>query len=122
MDLSAIRIFVRELTPARLFYERVLGLSLIHDGSQHGFCSFRSGGVDIIVEAVAADAPEDDQALVGRFTGISFAVADVHAECLRLEAQGAAFTGAPEKQFWGGWLATFEDPAGNQLQLVQLAG
>ena len=30
------------------------------------------------------------------------------------------FDGAPEKQHWGGWLATFKDSAGNSLQLVQM--
>jgi lactoylglutathione lyase len=29
------------------------------------------------------------------------------------------FTGLPEKQQWGGVLATMQDPAGNELQLVQ---
>jgi predicted enzyme related to lactoylglutathione lyase len=29
------------------------------------------------------------------------------------------FSSAPEEQFWGGWLATFADPAGNAFQLVQ---
>lgn len=38
---------------------------------------------------------------------------------LAQEAKGVAFSGAPEPQAWGGTLATFMDPAGNRLQLVQ---
>ena len=80
---------------------------------------FDCGGVRLVVEAVPADAPADEQALVGRFTGLSLAVGDIDAEHRRLAALGVRFTGAPERQFWGGWLATFCDPAGNELQLVQ---
>jgi predicted enzyme related to lactoylglutathione lyase len=59
-----------------------------------------------------------NRALVGRFTGISFAVDDIAAEHSRLAAAGVPFDGAPELQAWGGWLATLRDPAGNQFQLV----
>jgi predicted enzyme related to lactoylglutathione lyase len=119
MKLSAARLFVREIGPALAFYRDVLGLPLQADGSAQGYAVFDCGGVRLVVEAVPADAPVDEQALVGRFAGLSFAVADVDAEHRRLAALGARFTGAPEQQFWGGWLATFCDPAGNELQLVQ---
>jgi uncharacterized glyoxalase superfamily protein PhnB len=36
-----------------------------------------------------------------------------------LRSRGVAFTGEPEKQFWGGTLATFKDPAGNELQICE---
>jgi uncharacterized glyoxalase superfamily protein PhnB len=56
---------------------------------------------------------------VGRFTGLSFAVEDIAATHARLVAADVPFAGPPQKQFWGGTLATLTDPAGNQLQLVQ---
>lgn len=119
MQLSALRLFVRDLAQARQFYRSVLGLPLLSDGSAHGYCVFRSAGIDIVVEAVPADAPADEQQLVGRFAGISFRVPDIEASHRALLDQGVAFSGAPERQAWGGWLATLLDPAGNQLQLVQ---
>jgi predicted enzyme related to lactoylglutathione lyase len=122
VNLSAIRLFVRELEPAKTFYERILGLALKNDGSAYGYCAFKSNGIDIIVEAVPAEAPHDEQVLVERFAGVSFAVADIQAEYQRLKSEGVVFAGEPEKQFWGGWLVTFKDPAGNQLQLVQHGG
>jgi predicted enzyme related to lactoylglutathione lyase len=122
MNLSAIRLFVRELIPAKAFYEGTLGLTLMKDGSEHGFYAFQSNGIDIIVEVVHHEAPQDEQILVARFAGISFAVANIQTEYQRLKSEGVLFTGEPEEQFWGGWLATFEDPAGNQLQLVQHLG
>ncbi len=41
-------------------------------------------------------------------------------EARKFYADRLEFSGAPEKQDWGGWLATFKNPAGNELQLVQL--
>lgn len=119
MELTALRLFVRDLNAAKTFYADVLGLRLTHDGTDHGYLSFESAGIHIIVETIPADAPAEDQALVGGFVGASFAVSDIGAEYARMKALGVAFTGAPEKQFWGGTLATFEDPAGNALQLAQ---
>ena len=119
MNLSAVRIFVRDLEPAKRFYERVLGLHLSHDGSAYGYCVFQSSGIRVLVETVAPDAPQDEQVLVRRFAGLSFGVGNIASEYSRLLEAGVEFTGQPEKQFWGGWLATFRDPAGNELQLVQ---
>lgn len=120
MELSATRIFVRDIAAAKQFYEQQLGLPLKADGNRDGYCVFKLGDVDLVIEVVADDAPQDDQALVGRFTGLSFKVDDIVAKHLALQAAGVRFTGAPEKQFWGGVLATFEDPSGNALQIVEL--
>lgn len=37
-----------------------------------------------------------------------------------LEARSVQSSGAPERQAWGGIVATFVDPSGNELQLVEL--
>lgn len=119
MKLSALRIFVRDIEPCRAFYGQALGLQLQADGAAHGYLVFADAGIRIVVETVPADAPADEQALVGRFTGVSFAVADIHAEYAHLRARGVAFSGEPQRQAWGGLLATLRDPAGNELQIVQ---
>jgi predicted enzyme related to lactoylglutathione lyase len=122
MKLSAVRLFVRELAPARAFYADLLRLRMTQGGVQLGYYAFESGGVHVVVELVAANAPAEDQVLVGRFTGVSFAVSDINAEYARLSAHGVHFSGPPERQSWGGWLATFRDPSGNELQLAQYSG
>ena len=48
-------------------------------------------------------------------------VDDIHAEALRLTEAGVEFIRPPEQESWGGWVATFKDPDGNVLQLLQLA-
>jgi predicted enzyme related to lactoylglutathione lyase len=119
MELNTARVFVRDIGEAKRFYEHKLGLPLQADGSEHGYCVFKAGHTELVVESVATDAPDDDQALVGRFTGLSFTVADAAAKHRELQALGVPFSGAPEKQFWGGILATLVDPSGNGLQIVQ---
>jgi len=119
MNLSAARVFVRNIAEAKEFYAECLALSLQVDGSEYGYCVFSAGQTDLVVELVGPDAPEDDQALVGRFTGLSFSVDDIEATHQQLVSAGVQFNGAPEKQQWGGWLATFKDTSGNEIQLVQ---
>ncbi len=46
-------------------------------------------------------------------------VDDVAAEFTRLRAQGVPFVREPELEFWGGTVATMQDPDGNYVQLLQ---
>lgn len=121
MNLNAARIFVRDLVPAAVFYGHTLGLRQIAGGESAGYCVFAAGSTRLIVEAVAADAPGQDQALVGRFTGLSFEVDDVRQAHARLHALGVTFDELPAAQAWGGTVATLRDPEGNAFQLCQYA-
>ena len=47
-------------------------------------------------------------------------VTDIHAVAARLSEAGVEFIRQPEQESWGGWVATFRDPDGNTLQLLQL--
>jgi catechol 2,3-dioxygenase-like lactoylglutathione lyase family enzyme len=119
MNLASIRLFVRDLPSALRFYSETLGLKLEADGSEWGHCIFRLNDILLVIELVAPDAPAGDQGLVSRFTGLSFRADDIHSEHRRLRDLGVEFTSPPEVQAWGGTMATFKDPSGNQLQLVQ---
>lgn len=88
--IGAIRIFVRDLTRAREFYAGLLKLPERVDGEE--FSAFRLAGVDIVIEIATGDQAE----MPGRFTGFSFAVADIDSA-----------------------LAHIADPGGNELTLVQ---
>jgi len=120
MELNTARVFVNDIDIARHFYSSKLGLPLKADGGQHGYCVFKAGNTELVIEVVADDAPEEDRILVGRFTGLSFNVKDIIEKHRQLVALGVTFTGPPERQFWGGILATLQDPSGNELQIVQL--
>jgi catechol 2,3-dioxygenase-like lactoylglutathione lyase family enzyme len=119
MQLSAVRIFVRNLREAVAFYQTNFEWPAIADDPSAGYHVFDVGGVYLVIEPVTLDAPEGEQALVGRFTGISFRVDDVANVHARMRANGVVFTGEPEKQVWGGVIATLRDPAGNEIQLVE---
>jgi catechol 2,3-dioxygenase-like lactoylglutathione lyase family enzyme len=119
MNLNTARIFVRDMARAREFYGQKLGLRISAENLAAGYCVFDAGNCELVVESVAADAPAEDQALVGRFTGLSFRVPSIHVAHQDLIARGVVFTGAPELQHWGGTLATLRDPDGNQMQIVQ---
>lgn len=125
MKLGTVRIFVHDLVAAQAFYEDKLCLPRVAGGAAFGYCVFESDGpgeVQLVVELVGPDAPLQDRELVGRFTGVSFTVADVRALHADLTARGVKFTDPPELQDWGGVLATFLDPSGNELQIVEMPG
>lgn len=50
---------------------------------------------------------------------VNLAVEDIQAVTVRLRQRGVAFVREPEQEQWGGWVATFRDPDGNMLQLLQ---
>ena len=50
---------------------------------------------------------------------INLTVTDIREVHDRLVRGGVVFTRAPEREEWGGWVATFSDPDGNVLQLMQ---
>ena len=50
---------------------------------------------------------------------IHLEVDDIHYEYRRLLKDGVKFLRVPEKEHWGGFVATFEDIDDNILQLIQ---
>jgi predicted enzyme related to lactoylglutathione lyase len=50
---------------------------------------------------------------------INLGVDNIHQVYEALAARGVHFLRPPEKEHWGGWIATFLDPDGNILQLLQ---
>ena len=51
---------------------------------------------------------------------VNLTVTDISAVHDRLVRAGVVFMRAPAREEWGGWVATFADPDGNVLQLMQL--
>ena len=98
------------------FYTETLGLA--PRSRRHRFVNFEWGGVRLTVAthgSIAGPATDPLRLMV------NFAVADIAAVHERLAADGVAFSRPPERESWGGWVATFSDPDGNVLQLLQMA-
>lgn len=97
------------------FYRDTLGLE--PRGVKASFANFAWGGFRLSVAAHdGVRGPARDPLRVM----INLAVADIHAAHRRLASRGVAFSRPPERERWGGWVATFADPDCNTLQLLQL--
>lgn len=121
MKLYGVRIFVDDYAKARAFYAETLGLPVQWEMAEHDVAGFGVGESGsptpmFILEEEAPDGPY--ASLIGRFVGVSLEVDDIQATYEALAAKGVSFDAPPEKQFWGGVLAHFKDPAGNTLTLL----
>jgi predicted enzyme related to lactoylglutathione lyase len=117
MEIAYVNVFVSDLKQAMEFYGSQLGLPLEHAAEEHGYASFRAGSVHL---GVAVAGPEQ-AGLVGRHTGVGFAVDDLEAEHARLAGLGVAFSEPPTRQPWGGFMALLCDPDGNVYYLDEVA-
>jgi predicted enzyme related to lactoylglutathione lyase len=97
------------------FYRDLVGL--LPRSDREGFINFEWGEFRLtIAEHTAVDGQSRDPLR----TMVNLAVTDIHAVHERLEAAGVAFSRPPEPEPWGGWIATFNDPDGNTVQLMQV--
>ena len=97
------------------FYRDQLGLT--PRTSKPDFINFDWGGVRLSVgvhDRVQGSSGDPLRIMV------NLAVEDIHAAHARLAGAGVVFTRPPEAEAWGGHVATFLDPDGNRLQLLEL--
>ena len=99
------------------FYRDQLGLT--PRSSKPDFINFDWGGVRLSVSVHdGVHGPSRDP----RRIMVNLAVDDIEALHARLAGAGVVFTRPPEAEEWGGRVATFLDPDGNTIQLMQLPG
>ena len=113
--LQAARVYCGDLDNAIVFYRDLLGLRLVSQAA--GFAVFDTGAAQLTLERIAHGHPAYDE-MVGRFTGLSFAVADLGPVYARMARQGVTFLAPPQPQVAGGGAAHFRDPAGNILTII----
>jgi len=112
--VAGVIIWTDKLERLLPFYRDQLGLrphSLRPD-----FVAFRFGDVRLSIgvhSAVSGPTREPHRIMV------NLAVRDIHESYRQLRAKGVEFIRPPEREHWGGWVATFRDPDGNLLQLLQ---
>lgn len=96
------------------FYRDVLGLKARSD--REGFINFEWGRMRLTVarhSEVSGTSGDPKRVMVNLRTE---RITEVHR---RLVAAGVEFVRPPEREPWGGWIATFADPDGNVVQLMQ---
>ncbi|MBI4198563.1 MAG: VOC family protein [Chloroflexi bacterium] len=96
------------------FYRDVLGLK-VHSW-QPTFVAFLMGDLRLSVgkhDGVSGPAKDPFRVMV------NLGVKDIQTAYAGMRAKGVVFLRPPEHEHWGGWVATFQDPDGNVLQLLQ---
>jgi len=99
------------------FYRDTLGLT--PRSSKGDFINFDWSGVRLSVgvhDKVRGASREPLRIM------LNLTVTDIRAVHGRLSRAGVVFSREPAREDWGGWVATFADPDGNSLQLMQLPG
>ncbi len=113
--ISNVRIFLDDWRAGIDFYRDVIGLPLAFISESPPYAGFMAGSVTLMLEP----GGDEDERLVGRFTGISLATEDIAAEYQRLIEGGVEFLHAPEKQPWGALLTHFKDLSGTVITVVE---
>ena len=113
-DLIGVTVWTDDLERLVEFYRDTLGLAL--RGSHHGWANFAFGEMRLNLGLHdQVHGPSKDPYRVM----LSFCVDNIQSEYGRLSEQGVEFIRVPEKEDWGGMVATFLDPDGNVLQLLE---
>ncbi len=111
---------VSKFESMRHFYEHKLNLRPLH--SRDDFINFTWGSspsvirLTVTVHSEITGSNKDPNRVM-----VNFYVTDIWSASRDLKARGVVFTREPEQESWGGWIATFQDPDMNTLQLLQPA-
>lgn len=116
-DLVGAILWTDNLQEMVRFYRDVLGLPLHSDHGDFAAFQVRPGVRLSIGRHSQVRGPSRDPYRVM----LNLQVADIHAAHQTLSRKGVAFLRPPEREEWGGWVATFQDPDGNVLQLLQFS-
>jgi lactoylglutathione lyase len=116
MRIGYVIVGVKALEPAIAFYRGTMGFEFLFSESEMHFAQFKVGEMLFSL----AEGAEETHGTGDRNTGIGFQVADVDAVHAELAAKGVKFTMGPGKMPWGGYMAMFVDPDGNEFYLDQL--
>lgn len=99
------------------FYRETLGLT--PRSRRDGFINFAWGDVRLTVavhDGVEGPSSEPERVMV------NLATDDIDATHARLMAAGVPVRRPPERESWGGRVATYGDPDGNTVQLLSRPG
>lgn len=113
--LTMIR--VSDLDKAIQFYHGKLGLPIALEARKFNHAEL---GPDEPLAKIGLHATnKKTSSLRKKRTGIVFETDDIDALYKRLSTEGVRFTLRPTKMPWGGTVADFLDPDGNELEVVQ---
>ncbi len=114
--ISPIILFVKNFDECYAFYREKLGLKPISpDTPKRKYAAFSVGGTVFALHGgYSGKVGETNIAL-------HFAFKDLKSQVKRFKANGVKFAREIELMPWGEYQATFVDPDGNEIDMVQLA-
>lgn len=113
MDLAKVFYWTRDMDRAVAFYRDVLGLD-VRLAAGGGWTEFATGGSTLALHGpVGGHAPE------GAGATVVLECADLDATMAEWSERGVSFEGEITETPAGARFATFRDPDGNLLQLLQ---
>ena len=112
--MNGVIIWTDDLSRLREFYCHTLEMEPHSDRPY--FVSFKWGDLRFSIgshESIHGHARDPYRVMV------NFDVEDIHAFHAAMTAKGVEFIRPPEREHWGGWVATFTDPDGNIIQVLE---
>ena len=117
-NLSGIIVWTDNLERLKQFYEQALGLT--PHSIREDFIAYKwNSKKEEIRFSIGLHSRVNGQSKDPFRTMINFNVTDINKVRSKLKAHGTKFIREPELEHWGGLVATFEDPAGNIIQMLQ---
>jgi lactoylglutathione lyase len=113
IKIGYVIVGVKALGRAIAFYRDVMGFEFMYAEPEMHWASFKVGGMTFNL----AEGAEETHGTGDRNTGIGFFVPDLDAAHAELSAKDVRFTMGPGKMPWGGSMAMFVDPDGNEFYL-----
>ena len=109
-----VTFYVSDLKRVKKFYEETLGLEKKYEYSS--YVGFECGGVEVgLIPKL-----ERGQKVSALSPPVEFLVDDVERVYNELKQKGVKFIKELHEEPWGGRQATFTDPDGNVLEIVQI--
>jgi catechol 2,3-dioxygenase-like lactoylglutathione lyase family enzyme len=117
LDITELTVMIGTDRPDELarFYGEALGLPR---AAQYKDPVFRAGNTNVRIlrhSQVHGANPTPARHILNLFIGGGGVAAQVE----RLRALGVPVVREPEREFWGGLVATLQDPDGNYVQLIE---
>ena len=113
-NVRCITLSVSDLKTAVDFYEKALGLSKKYE--YPSYAGFQCGGVEIGLRPGRKEKGHIEDA-----PSIEFFVDNIDSVYEALKKKGVNFVKEPHDEPWGGREASFLDPDGNLLEIVQIS-
>jgi len=120
--ISAITLFVEDLTATKTFYQEVFGLPIHYEDDASAVFNFGNTLINLLktteaheLIAPAAIAPPD----AGSRFQFTIGVDDVDAMCAELTVRGVELLNGPMDRPWGIRTASFRDPGGHIWEIAK---